>query len=176
MAATILKLRLFLGSYAILFAILAIRFTSRNLSWVCAGLALAGIIDNWRITRKISQRGAFGYKVEEVRDHGAEVAGYLATYLLPFVTTPQPSTRDLIGYGLFLGVTCLVFVRSEMVQINPVMYLFRRRVVRIRTSDGQWIYLITKAAPEVGDAIDAIPLRGNLVMVAVEGGAGDTDN
>lgn len=33
------------------------------------------------------------HRITAVADRGAEVAGYLATYLLPFVTVPQPSAK-----------------------------------------------------------------------------------
>jgi hypothetical protein len=164
----ILKLRLFLGSYAVLFGIFAIRFRGQWLVWACASLAVIGCFDNWRIAVLVQNKEPHRYKAEEIRDQGPEVAGYMATYLLPFVTVAEPSGRDLLAYGAFLAVACLVYVRSEMVQINPVMYLLGRRVVSMRTSDGAWVHLITKVVPEVGQAIDAVPLRGEQVMVRAE--------
>lgn len=168
MAATILKLRLFLGSYAVLFAILAIRFTDVWLALVCGALAAFGFLDNWRIVHMVTRKEPHSIKVEAVHDQGAEVAGYLATYLLPFVTVAQPSGRDLAAYALFIGVTCLVYIRSEMVQINPVIYMLRRKVVSVTTSEGLKVHLITKETPERDDVLDAVPLRGEHVMVKVE--------
>jgi hypothetical protein len=37
-------------------------------------------------------------------------AGYLASYLLPFLTVAEPSWRDLVAYGLFLAVTATVYM------------------------------------------------------------------
>jgi hypothetical protein len=39
-----------------------------------------------------------------VEDRGAEVAGYLASYILPFVVVPEPGWSDLVGYAIFLVV------------------------------------------------------------------------
>lgn len=167
-AATFLKLRLFLGSYSVLFAILAIRFTDLWLLLTCAALAVIGLVDNWRIVHLVRRKEPHSIKVEAVHDQGAEVAGYLATYLLPFVTVAQPSGRDLAAYGLFIGVTCLVYIRSEMVQINPAIYLLKRKVVSVTTSEGLRVHLIIKGTPERDDVVNAVPLRGELVMVEVE--------
>lgn len=168
MAATVLKLRLFLGSYAVLFGILAIRFQNPWLMGSCGLLALLGLVDNWRIANLVGHKEPESLKVEDVRDLGGEVAGYLATYLLPFVTVTEPSGRDLVGYGLFLLVTAVIYVRSEMVQINPAMYLIGRRVVSIWTSDGSHCYLITRNPLRSGDMVDAVPLRGDDVRVEVD--------
>jgi hypothetical protein len=45
------------------------------------------------------------WTVRTVEDRGGEVAGYLATYLLPFVTVSEPDVRDVVGYALFLVVS-----------------------------------------------------------------------
>lgn len=176
MAATILKFRLFLGSYAVLFAILAIRFTGHWLPLVCGTLAVVGFADTWRIATAAGSKEPQTYKVEEVRDRGPEVAGYLATYLLPFVTVAAPSVRDLLGYTLFLVVSAVVYVRSEMVQINPALYLIGRRVVSVRTGAGRWVYLVTRREPEVGTSIDAVSLRGDVVVVRVNEVDGDGED
>ncbi len=167
MAARVLKFRLFLGSYSLLFALFAIRFTDDRLVTACAAIAIGGFLDNWRITRLVREKEADTYEVNALRDKGGEVAGYLATYLLPFVTVSTPTARDMLAYLIFLAVTCIVYVRSEMVQINPVLYLLNRRVFAIKTTGDVWVHLIAKTPPEVGASVDAVPLRGNYVLVEV---------
>jgi hypothetical protein len=63
-------------------------------------------------------------------DAGAEVSGYLAAYLLPFLTVAEPSPIDLVTYGIFVLVAGLIYVRSGLMQINPTVYLLNRRVLR----------------------------------------------
>jgi len=101
-----------------------------------------------------------------VSDAGSEVAGYLATYLLPFLTVAEPNTRDVIAYILFLLVTGLIYVRSEMTQINPTLYLLSRRVVRVTTTAGWSGYVITRTHPEPNQPIKTVTLNAEVRVEA----------
>ncbi len=168
MTQVVQRSRLFLGSYAALFVLLAIRFHTGWLEIVCGLLAAIGLLDMIWIVYGVSQRTeAEPIRVAEVSDAGPEVAGYLATYLLPFLTVAEPSTRDIIAYALFLLVTGLIYVRSEMTQINPTLYLLGRRVARVTTTGGWSGFVIAGSSPiEPGQDIHAAPLNAE-VRVAV---------
>ena len=133
---------LFLSSYAPLFVILAIRFQGTTLRAVCAGLALIGFVYLavvlWVIPRTVQQRA---YSVDAVKDASGEVAGYLATYLVPFVTVASPSAADVVGYCIFAVVVLVIFMRSDLAQINPALYLLGRRVASITTGQRSY-YLV----------------------------------
>jgi hypothetical protein len=163
-AGLVLRVRLFLSSFVPLFIILSIRFEDWALQAVFATLALVGLITLVAMFRNARRIGAEPHSIEAVADRGAEVAGYLATYLLPFVTAPEPSPRDLIAYGLFLAVVGVVYVRSDMLQINPLIYLGGYRVWSIRTEDG-WIgYLVARHQPRRGDTLLASRLANTLAV------------
>lgn len=137
MTEIVRRSRLFLGSYCILFALLALRFEAPWLIIVCASLALVGLIDTiWIVFVASNRTTTDSITVKAVVDRGAEVSGYLATYLLPFLTVSQPKVTDLIAYAVFLFVLGLIYVRSEMVQINPTLYLLGRRVLHVTTTSG----------------------------------------
>jgi hypothetical protein len=154
---------LFLSSYAPLFVILAIRFQVAALRGVCAGLAVVGLgylaIVLWVIPRAAQQRV---YPVEEVNDASGEVAGYLATYLVPFVTVTSPSAADVIGYCILALVVLVIFMRSDLAQINPALYLLGRRVASI-TAGGRSYYLVCRRLPWPPCRIDAVRVAGLLV-------------
>ena len=63
-------------------------------------------------------------------DAGVDVSGYLAAYLLPFLTVADPKATDLAAYTIFFAVAGLVYVRSGLMQINPTVYLMNRKVLR----------------------------------------------
>ena len=154
------RARLFLGSYALLFVLLALRFTTPWLRYTCAALAVAGFVDmTWVVFRVSARTQAEPLRIAAVEDAGPEVAGYLATYLLPFLTVPEPSGRDLAAYIIFLLVTGLIYVRSEMTQINPTLYILGRRVVHI-VSDGHWDgHVIVRSSVEPGTVLRTVPLN-----------------
>lgn len=160
---TAARARLFLSSYAPLFAILAIRFDGLALRLVCAGLCAVGLLDTFRITHK-AKTGLEPHDitVKTSEDLGGEVSGYLASYLLPFVTVPSPGWRDLLGYILFLLVALVIYVRSNLVRANPTLYLFGYRVLRVRYGDTEQ-FLLTRGAPRDGSTVSVVDVAGVLI-------------
>ncbi|WP_141719472.1 hypothetical protein [Micromonospora peucetia] len=77
-------------------------------------------------------------------DAGSQVAGYLASYLLPFLTVSTPSVKDIVAYSVFLGVVCAVYVQTSLLQINPVLYLFRWQVFEVEDSQGFRGFVISR--------------------------------
>ena len=154
---------LFLSSYAPLFVILAIRFQGAVLQGVCAGLAAAGlgylVVVLWIIPRTAQRRV---YPVKEVTDASGEVAGYLATYVIPFVAVPSPSAADVIGYCILALVVLVIFMRSDLAQINPALYLLGRRVASI-TAGGSRYYVVCRRLPRSPGKIEAVRVAGLLV-------------
>ena len=90
----IVELVLFLCSYAPLFLILAIRFTEHWLEALCGGLFVLGLGGGLAVVLRYSGVSGRSWTATRVEDRGAEVAGYLASYILPFVVVPEPSWRD----------------------------------------------------------------------------------
>lgn len=158
------RARLFISSYATLFAILAIRFNGLALRLTCAALFGVGLVDTVWITRRAST----GVQPHEItvasfEDTGGEVSGYLASYLLPFVTVPTPSWRDLLGYGLFLLVNLVIYVRSNLVRVNPTLYVLGYRVLAIRYGREKEQYLVTRTAPDTGQIVSVVDVAGVLL-------------
>ena len=161
------RARLFLGSYVLLFVLLAIRFQMVWLEIACGVIAAVGFVDMlWIVFGVTRKTAAEPIRLAEIRDAGPEVAGYLATYLLPFLTVAVPTVRDVVAYAIFLLVTGLVYVRSEMTQVNPTLYILGRRVVAIRTDRGWSGHLVVPGLPEVDDIVQVVSLNAD-VRVAV---------
>jgi hypothetical protein len=99
-----------------------------------------------------------------VGDHGSQVAGYLATYLLPLLVVPTPSLDDLVAYSLFLIVAGLVYVRSEMVEINPTLYVLGFRVLRVVSVEGFVGYAIVRSGLRAGDTLHAIHVDAGVLV------------
>jgi len=110
--------------------------------------------------------------VTRIQDVGAEVGGYLASYLLPFVTAPDPSSRDLIGYGLFLLVALAIYVRSDLVRVNPTFYVLGYRVLRVTIRTGADRYLLTRVEPQQDETVRVVDVAGILLSVGATGAPG----
>lgn len=160
-AEALTRLPLFLTAYAPLFFILAVRFDEPAwLQLVCVGLTVIGALFLVTFVLAVRKTPTARLHVESAREVGAEAGGYLASYILPFVTVSAPSVRDLIGYGVFLFVTMLIYVRSDLVQVNPAVYLVLRRVVRIRTDHGDVVLVVCRQKPRPGSTLRVASLAG----------------
>lgn len=126
------KLRLFLSSYVPLFVVSAIRFDDLALRLTLGFAAVVGALSLFSLIR------VSGKKIQSIevmptssRDIGSEVAAYLSTYILPFVTVSQPTTRDLIAYSIVFVTIGVVFVNSDLLGVNPLLYLLGFHVFRV---------------------------------------------
>jgi hypothetical protein len=174
MAGLLVRLRLFISSYAPLFAILAVRFRDPRLEVACAVVAAVAVASLLLLLRAARRIQPDPHRIDRVADRGAEVAGYLATYLLPFVTVTEPSSRDIAGYVFFLVVVGIVYVQSDMVQINPLLYLLGYQVSAVTTSDGWSGVLVSRGQPRPGSAVLASRLQNTLALERTKERHGDS--
>ena len=155
---------LFLCSYAVLFAILAIRFTRSSLIVGCAVLAGLGIAGGIAVLVRFGSVAQSTWTVRTVEDRGGEVAGYLATYLLPFVAVADPGWRDVLGYGLFIVIVAVIYLRSALVQINPTLYLFGWRLLAVDIGEGWSGYVLARRPLARGQELRAVRMTGRLFV------------
>jgi hypothetical protein len=160
----IVELSLFLCSYAPLFAILAIRFEHIWLIVTCGLLAGVGFGMGAAVLLRFRSVTASTWVARTAEDRGGEVAGYLATYLLPFVTVAEPGVRDVIGYVLFLVIVGVIYVRSSLVQINPTLYLFGWRLYGIEVGDGWSGYLLARRPVKRGEELRTVRMTERLFV------------
>ncbi len=160
------RIRLFVSSYAPLFLILAVRFDTRWLQITCAALFTFGVFTAWLLVHRAKTKTLpVAITVARADDLGAEVGGYLTSYLLPFITVSSPSTEDVISYFIFLMVACVIYVRSDLVRANPTFYLVGYRILGITTRTGTRTYLLTKREPRIGETVQVVDAAGILVHV-----------
>lgn len=175
MTGTALRIQLFLISYiplALIFAIRAIPSSNddRLCSWlVPAGFAVLAVL-GFALAVRLLQGGhrvsPVELKVTGIQDEGAQAAGYLATYLFPFIIFDAASWRVWVAYCVYFLVLALVTTRSNLILVNPTLYLLRRRVVRIDfdtkrgvgPADRQSAILICRQLPKVGDPVSVVRL------------------
>lgn len=156
---------LFLSSYSPLFALLAVRFESPVLVWPCAGVAVLGIGSLWLLFRLDAGIDPGSHRLAKVRDAGAEAGAYLGAYLLPFLTVAAPTWRDAVAYLGFIVVAGAVYMRSSVIQINPLLYLFGYQVLEVVDTKGLKAYLISRARPQLGQLVTATRFRDDVLIV-----------
>lgn len=155
---------LFVSSYVPAFAALALRFECPPwLRWACIGLTVAGILATlyFLVVMRFLTRDRI--VVDAIEERGADVGGYLASYLLPLVVVSTPTLPDMIAYLLILASIGLIFVRSRLIYINPTFYMFWYRLFFVKTEDGFSGYFLARSEPLVGDRVQ-VTQRGRLLL------------
>jgi hypothetical protein len=147
----VIRVRLLLGAYAPLFVLLAIRFDGLYLRLACLLLAALGAAGLAALLLAQRREEPSPYRLERVTDEGSQVAAYMATYLLPFLTVPEPSVRDLLAYGAFLILVGWVLSDTDNLLLNPTLRLMGYRVFRVDAGSG-WS----------GFALADVRLRSNI--------------
>lgn len=77
---------------------------------------------------------------------------------------PSPTARDLVAYLLVLAVVAVVYVQSDMVSINPLLYLFAYRVFRITSDSGFRAYLVSRTEPPTASVVTAVRLAEGVLI------------
>ena len=128
---------LFLSSYSPAFLILAVRSIDRSctLFVISLTLALGGGGLFIAFVRFAKRGGPYNAVVLDVEPHDADLAAYVATYLLPFVVVFGARVQDVVALGLFLFFIGILWVNSGMLYLNPLLALrgYHVYVVRLAT-------------------------------------------
>lgn len=158
------KFLLFFSSYAPLFAMLAIRIEDRRWAGACLLISAVSVIVLLTTLKLNGRIEPLRYKIIESREAGPEAASYLATYLLPVVMVSQPSVRDGLIAALFLITAASIFIRSSIVQINPVLYVLGYQVLAVTSEDGYNGYLLSKGKAKAGSSIMASRMGDGVLI------------
>jgi hypothetical protein len=148
----------FFSSYGPLWIMLGLRFTDTvdRICLIAFGVASIAYVA-FIVSRSAEERPS-NTTLTITGDAGADVSGYLASYLLPFLTVATPGLTDVIAYVIFVLVVGLVYVRSGLMQINPTVYFMGRRVLRatvpVRDSTKE-VFVISRRDLRVATTVQA---------------------
>jgi hypothetical protein len=129
---------LFLSSYSPAFLILAVRSIDRSCIMFAVSMALAiGSGGLFLLFIRFVRGGApYDAVVADVEPRDADLAAYVATYLLPFIVVFGATLQDVVALALFLFFIGLLWVNSGMLYLNPLLALrgYHVYVVQLRTA------------------------------------------
>jgi hypothetical protein len=144
--------------------LLSLRFqtsTPRVTALLCGEIGIALMI--WILAQALQIEPQL-YKVSQIEDRGEDIGNYLVAYLLPFLAVPEPSVGDSVAYIGFLLIAGLIYIRSDLVYVNPLLYVLGFRVSKVSTVQGYSGILISKRRYAAGDEFEAARIR-DLVLV-----------
>jgi hypothetical protein len=166
---------LFLSSYSPAFLILAVRSIDRSCTMFAVSLGLSvGSGGLFLLFVRFAKAGApYEAEVVEVEPHDADLAAYVATYLLPFIVVFGASVQDVVALGLFLFFIGVLWVNSEMLYLNPLLalrgyhvYLVQLRAVGAEAgSRGTRSFLLSRSRDlRLADTVRADTIALNVLI------------
>jgi len=98
---------------------------------ICGALAVTGLIGLLLFLLTIRRKTAGRFQLLEVENRDPDVAAYAATYLLPFLTVFSASWQDLASLAAFVIILGVVYVRSRLIYVNPLLTVLGYRLWRV---------------------------------------------
>jgi hypothetical protein len=141
------QLALFLSSYAPLFGVFAL-LDSFGKGWptvACVALALTGPVILGvvlLVARASLAPQQLGITTSQTRD--GDAIAYVATYLVPFAAIAATTPREQFAVGLFVLLLAVLYVRSELFYINPLLAVAGYRLFQVSTPQGASVVLIAR--------------------------------
>lgn len=186
-----LRLQLFLISYAPLALVFAVKtlpdpatvltdhqYTELVEPGLFAALAAVSIVLVLRLRRGAGRVRARQVRVAAIKDQGSNAAAYLATYLFPFVLLDDPSWQEWGAYGVYMVILAVVTMRSNLILVNPTLYVFGYRVLTIEhtlfmaeASTPAETLLVSRTVPRANELINVVRFADGFIEV--QGSADD---
>jgi len=140
------QVAMFLSSYSPLFAVFAL-LDSFGTGWpsrVCAGLAIVGILVPLVVIVAARRLAPQSLHAESAQVRDGDALAYIATYLVPFAAITATTARERGALGLFVFLIAVLYVRSELFYINPLLALVGYRLFQVTTPAGVSVVLLTR--------------------------------
>jgi hypothetical protein len=160
------RLVLLAGAYAPAALIIGARTAPALVGWVAVGLGVAGI-GVWSLFLTwLPHAQPREIELAAVEPADTEVTAYIASYLLPILAATSPTTGDIVAYVLCGVLILVVAFAADLGSVNPVVYLFRLRVMRARVND-EGVIILIRGVPEAGTTVVATQALGVVLMLRV---------
>jgi hypothetical protein len=155
---------IFLSSYVPLLLIFALRLSEKHPSSAFVAVCLAAVITVNLLILLNVPIAPRDFAIDTVESNANEVAGYIATYLLPFLVVGDVAWRDLVAYAILVWTIGQAMTRDDVLHINPLLSVMGYRIYTITTVDGSRYYLITRRKVRTGERVRAVLVRERLML------------
>jgi len=160
---------LFISSYSPLALIIGVLFFAEQrilaLSfWIVGGAGLLFmLVYLFLAVPKISPTQ---YKVTARHAKGGDVMGYVASYIVPFVTFPLNGWQQTFSLLTFIFILGVIYINSEdMLRVNPVFNLLGYKLYEITVEHNEESYaLITHRGVKRNDIIHVVRFGNGIFL------------
>lgn len=111
--------------------------------------------------------GQYRIIVNNVESRDKDVLVYLMTYVLPLVSLNTQNLKEVIIFILLIILIMWLSLYSDLLYINPLLTVFRRRLYAVETANGKVIVISRKKNLEYykGKELMCYRLEGNQILI-----------
>lgn len=175
LARLYVSLTLFTAAYAPLTLLFALRLMGKGhpiKARVCVVifvLVVGNLIGMFRLMRSEPD----DFVVADTDSGGAELASFVATFLLPFVLVGDVTNWDLGAYAIYMFIVGVISIRGDYLHLNPLLALRGYRVYTITTGRGRRWLALSLDAIRTGDKFKGRRLSPGVLLVTTNWSAID---
>ncbi len=158
------RLVLLAGAYAPAALIIGARTVPRPVGWIAVAMGVIGVSVWSLFLAWLPRAQPREIELAAVEPADTEITAYIASYLLPILAAASPTTGDIVAYVLCAVLILIVAFAADLGAVNPVVYLFRLRVIRVRVAEEPVIMLV-RAVPRAGTTVLASQALGVVLML-----------
>ena len=156
------RLLLLLSAYSPLPLLIGIRDHNAQQMWILfaiAALLALALPAVCLVKSRTSNRAQV--TIDSITMDPDEIAGYLMSYILPFVTLSSPTGRDLIAFAVFGVLVIGAYLQSGRVPVNPWLLVVRLRPWHVSSGADSYM-LLSRTEPVPGDVYGGVRIIRGL--------------
>jgi hypothetical protein len=144
-----------------LFAIWGVRLLPSRVSVLPFAVSLVGVIGTYSVLYlKRTEEGRVD-RVGSAKRRDSEAAAYLVTYVVP-LALPTVDWRDWAAVLIFLLLVAILYMRSGMDYVNPMLALIGYHLYEATLRDDQVVWLVTRLEVRAKDQINTVNMIGDI--------------
>ncbi len=116
----------------------------------------------WRIFSSLEKIGGkFEKKDGRIENTGKAILQYFLTYVIPFLTVEILDWQDLTTYGIIFFIIGILYVKSDLIYLNPTLLLLRYKIYKVVINEREIIVIskndnnkvLTNPIVEIGSGV-----------------------
>jgi hypothetical protein len=100
-------------------------------------------------------------EIESVKPRDSGAAAYLVTYVVP-LALPTNNWRDWVAVLLFLMLVAVLYLRSGMDYVNPMLALIGYHLYEATLRDDKVVWLVTRLKVRPKDQVNTVNMIGDI--------------
>lgn len=161
------RLSLLLGAYAPLALLFGLRLVAKAhpvKGYWCFAIAIVMALDMF-VMLVVMRAEPGDYKADDVVSSAGELAGFVATYLLPLIVVGDVTNLDLLAYALYFVIVVSICLRGNFLHLNPLLAIAGYGLYTVTTSKGLRLLVLSRGEIERGDWFDGCKLCAGIILL-----------